>query len=50
MSWRANRLREQARFHIGFVAHLDFVTDTDQMWERACSGRRSDEEAISHNS
>lgn len=34
-----DRYREQARSHMGSA-------NTDPLWERACSGRRSDDEAL----
>ena len=35
--------REQARSHKGSPVNTRFVHTKDQLWERACSGRRSDE-------
>ncbi|PTC21187.1 hypothetical protein C0J26_00870 [Pseudomonas baetica] len=33
------RLREQARSHSGSLSNTKFVSNEDQMWERACSRR-----------
>ena len=34
--------------HIDLLCSLHRINNTDPLWERACSGRRSDEGAISH--
>ncbi|MNL70953.1 hypothetical protein D3C87_1960300 [compost metagenome] len=43
-------LREQARSHKGALSGSIFVNTKDPMWERACSGRRSDEGALKSTS